>query len=75
MAAASEAFQLEPHERFMLLASALEEVPPERAADVLSVSMSAACIVLRQVLGKVDKASAYAAVDRARVAVSLARSP
>lgn len=64
---------LEPWERFALLTHAVEEVPPERAADVLPVVTDAAMRVLRQVLGKITKAEALAAVERARVAVEEAR--
>ena len=63
----------EPWERFMLLERALEDLPPERAAEVLPVVVRTAMVVVRHVRGSITHAEAYAHVERARVLISEAR--
>lgn len=65
----------EPWERFMLLDRAIEEVPPERAAEVLPLVTSTAMTVIRQLMGQKTQLEAFAAIERTRELVEAARKP
>lgn len=67
------ALRLEPWERFMLLSHAIDDVDPTRAAPLLPLVASAACVVIRLQQGKATQAEALAAIERARVACGEAR--
>lgn len=75
MSAPLTAPAFEPWERFMLLSLAVEEVPPERAAEVLPHITTTAMVVVRQIMGQRTLKEAYAHVERARVAIEAARRP
>jgi hypothetical protein len=56
----------EPWERFMLLDLMCEEVPADRAAEVLPIITRTAMVIVRQVQGRVTHAEADAHLARAR---------
>ena len=64
-----------PWDRFWMLDRLCEEVPPERAAEVLPLVTSTAMVVIRHVLGRVTDAEAFAHIDRARLAIMKTRRP
>lgn len=64
-----------PWGRFQLLSLALDNVPPEHAAEVLPLVMSAAIVVIRQVRGERSPAEAYAHVERAWAVVEHVTTP
>jgi len=56
----------EPWERFMLLERLLEEIPAERAHEVLHDVTRTAMTVVRQVYGSKSSTEAYAAIEQTR---------
>jgi len=65
----------DPWEKFMLLSRLIEEVRPERAAEVLPFVASAAFVVVREMRGQITRAEAEAHLERARAACMDARQP
>lgn len=71
--APAQAPHFEPWERFLNLSHALDDVPYERAGDVLPAFTSASWAVIRHLAGAGTSALAYAAIERARVVIAAAR--
>lgn len=69
----TQAPSFEPWERFMLLSHAIEEVPLERAGELLAPVTSTAMTVVRQLMGQKTRLEAFMAIERTRELVEAAR--